>query len=400
MTTVRNFPQRIAAIVVAAGRGERVGTAGGPKQYRAIGGVSIIARTLRAFVEHPRISQVIVAIHSDDRQLFADAVGDLGGKVLAVTGGVDRQASTLAALRAVEKSPPDMVLIHDAVRPFIDAALIDRVVLAATASSGSLPAMPVTDTLKLGVDNVVTGTVDRNLLFNAQTPQAFPFSLILNAHEAAARNVTKKFTDDASIAEWAGMAVRLVEGSPDNVKITYARDIEMANAKLSGGLPDVRTGNGYDVHALEPGDAVILCGVRIPHDRKLSGHSDADVALHALTDALLATCGAGDIGVHFPPSEARWKGAASSIFVEHAAKMIAERSGRITNVDITLICEAPRVGPHRAAMTAAIQSMLGIAPDRISIKATTNEGLGFVGRQEGIAAIATATVVYPGNPPE
>jgi 2-C-methyl-D-erythritol 4-phosphate cytidylyltransferase/2-C-methyl-D-erythritol 2,4-cyclodiphosphate synthase len=216
----------------------------------------------------------------------------------------------------------------------------------------------------------------------------------MKAHHAGKTD----FTDDAAIAEWTGMPVKLVEGSPDNIKLTWARDIEMADQRLSGTrFPDVRTGNGYDVHSFEVGDHVWLCGVKIPHTKKLSGHSDADVGLHALTDALLATRGAGDIGTHFPPSDPQWKGAVSKIFVEHAASLVRAAGGRIANADITLICEAPRIGPHREAMTTAISEMLGIDPGRVSVKATTNERLGFIGREEGIAAIATATVIYPGE---
>lgn len=397
MTSRRQFPQHIAAIVVAAGRGERAGGAGGPKQYRSIGGRAIIAHTLEALLREPRIERIVVAIHGDDTALFSDALDRVPSAVTTVVGGATRQDSVRRALEALAGTRTDAVLIHDAVRPFIAASLLDRVIGALTPDTGACPGLPLVETIKRAEGEMIEATVDRSSLFSAQTPQAFPYPAILDAHARAAAQPDLAFTDDASIAEWTGMPVRLVEGEADNVKITYPRDIEMANAKLSANLPDVRTGNGYDVHTLEPGDAVVLCGVRIPHDRRLSGHSDADVALHALTDALLATCGAGDIGVHFPPSDMRWKGAASSIFVEHAVQLVTGRGGRIANVDITLICEAPRVGPHRAAMTEALQSMLGIAPDRISIKATTNEGLGFVGRQEGIAAIATASVVFPGG---
>jgi 2-C-methyl-D-erythritol 4-phosphate cytidylyltransferase/2-C-methyl-D-erythritol 2,4-cyclodiphosphate synthase len=251
------------------------------------------------------------------------------------------------------------------------------------------------------VDGLVGRTVPRDGLFAAQTPQGFGSDAILAAHERAHAAGRENFTDDAAIAEWAGIAVRLVEGSPDNVKLTWAREIEMANARLSAGLlPDVRTGNGYDVHCFGPGDHVTLCGVAIPHAKTLSGHSDADVGLHALTDALLATCGAGDIGTHFPPSDMKWKGAASRIFVEEAVRIVRARGGRIANADITLIAESPKIGPHRAAMVAELASMLGISPERVSVKATTNERLGFIGREEGIAAIATASVVYPGGLPE
>jgi 2-C-methyl-D-erythritol 4-phosphate cytidylyltransferase/2-C-methyl-D-erythritol 2,4-cyclodiphosphate synthase len=242
--------------------------------------------------------------------------------------------------------------------------------------------------------------VDRAGLFAAQTPQGFPFDAILEAHEKAAESRRGDFTDDAAIAEWAGMPVEIVAGSPDNVKLTWARDIAMADDKLSHGLfPDVRTGNGYDVHAFGPGDHVTLCGVAIPYEKSLTGHSDADVGLHALTDALLATCGAGDIGTHFPPSDPQWKGAASRRFVEHAAGIVRAKGGRIANADITLICEAPKIGPHREKMVEALSGMLGIVAERISVKATTNEKLGFIGRSEGIAAIATAGVIYPGSVP-
>jgi 2-C-methyl-D-erythritol 4-phosphate cytidylyltransferase/2-C-methyl-D-erythritol 2,4-cyclodiphosphate synthase len=395
----------IAVVIVAAGRGERAGqSAEGPKQYRMAGGKPVIRRTLEAFASHPRIGRIVVAIHPDDGRLFATAAGGLFDKVRTVHGGTTRQASTLAALRVLSAGQaPAAVLIHDAVRPFVDAALIDRVVAGIGPKRGALPALPVADTLKrAGTANAVAATVDRAGLFAAQTPQGFPFAAILEAHEAAARAGRDNFTDDCAIAEWAGLAVGIVEGSPDNVKLTWARDIAMADERLSSGsgFPDVRTGNGYDVHAFTAGDAVTLCGVRIANNRSLSGHSDADVGLHALTDALLATCGAGDIGTHFPPSDPQWRGAASRIFVEHAAKLVRERGGRISNADVTLICEAPKVGPHRPAMVAAMADMLKISPDRISVKATTNEKLGFIGRGEGIAAIATATVVFPGALPE
>ena len=263
----------------------------------------------------------------------------------------------------------------------------------------SIPALAVSDTLKKADKKVICGTVERAGLYAAQTPQAFPYLAILKAHISAVESGRSDFTDDASICEWAGIPVNIVEGSPDNVKLTWKRDIELADERLSShsAFPDVRTGNGYDVHSFEPGDHVTLCGVDIPHDAKLNGHSDADVALHALTDALLATRGAGDIGTHFPPSDPQWRGAASSIFVKHAVSIVRAAGGRIANADITLICEAPKVGPHRQAMTATLSELLDIDADRVSVKATTNEKLGFIGRKEGIAAIATATVVYPGR---
>ena len=392
-----------AVVIVAAGRGERAGQADGPKQYRPIGGVPVLRRSIDAFLSHPSVSDIVVAIHEDDEALYRAAVPIADPRLGIVFGGPTRQASTRLALEALATNPPRDVLIHDGVRPFVDAALIDRVVAGLEADEGVLPALPVSDTLKrAGPAGEVQATVPRAGLYSAQTPQGFRFAPILEAHRRAAAQGREDFTDDAAIAEWAGIAVRIVEGSPDNVKLTYAREIAMADEKLSRAapsFPDVRTGNGYDVHSFEPGDHVTLCGVAIPHEMKLNGHSDADVGLHALTDALLATCGAGDIGVHFPPSDPQWRGAASRLFVEHAARIVRARGGRIANADVTLICEAPKVGPHRPAMVAAMAAMLGIAPERVSIKATTNEKLGFVGRREGIAAIATATVVFPGDLP-
>lgn len=390
-----------AAVIVAAGRGERAGLGEGPKQYRRLGSQTIISQTLRRFLDHPAIGRIVVVIHADDTELFASATDDLASQVMTVTGGGTRQESVLLGLRALAENPPTAVLIHDAVRPFVDADLIDRVVDGITFDCGSLPALPVVETLKHGTDDGhVSHTVDRARLFSAQTPQGFPFGVILSAHEKAHESGDREFTDDAAIAEWAGIRVKLVSGDAKNIKLTWARDIEMAQQSATySSFPDVRTGNGYDVHCFEPGDHVTLCGVDIPHDKSLKGHSDADVGLHALTDALLATCGAGDIGTHFPPSDPQWRGAASRIFVEHAAQIVRERGGRIANVDVTIISEAPRIGPHRSAMTAAIAAMLGISNDRISIKATTNEKLGFIGREEGIAAIATANVIYPGEVP-
>lgn len=395
----------VAAVVVAAGRGERAGSPeDGPKQYRLIGGRPVIRHTLEALLGHEAIGIVAVAIHADDEALFSSAVEGLGGRVIAVRGGATRQDSTRLALEAIAGLGPDRVLIHDGVRPFIDRELLGRIIGAIAPGEGALPTLPVSDTLKReDGSGTVTGTVDRKGLHAAQTPQGFMLDEILTAHGKAAEAGRDDFTDDASIAEWAGIPVRIVRGSPDNIKLTWGRDIVMADEKLSrkepDGYPDVRCGTGYDVHSFVEGDHVTLCGVRIAHDRGLNGHSDSDVGLHALTDALLATCAAGDIGTHFPPSDPQWKGAASSIFLAHAARLIREKGGRIANVDVTLVCEAPKIGPHRTGMVAAISSVLGIGPDRISIKATTNEKLGFLGRGEGIAALASASVVYAGTLP-
>jgi 2-C-methyl-D-erythritol 4-phosphate cytidylyltransferase/2-C-methyl-D-erythritol 2,4-cyclodiphosphate synthase len=392
----------IGIVVVAAGRGERAGTSiEGPKQYRRIGGRPVLWHTLKRFLDWPRTGPLAVVIHPDDHALLATAITDLAGRddLIIVEGGATRQASVLNGLRALRDRRVDHVMIQDGVRPFVDDALLNRIAAELDAGkSAVLPAVPVSDTIKRGDSaGLVTGTVPRKDLWAAQTPQSFHFETILAAHERAATAQAADFTDDASIAEWAGIAVQLVQGSIDNVKLTVQRDITMADEKLKGSaLPDVRTGNGYDVHQLEPGDGVTLCGIFIPHDQKLKGHSDADVALHALTDALLATCGAGDIGDHFPPSDMQWKGAPSRIFLEHAAKIVREAGGTIMNADISLIAEAPKIGPHRQAMREKLAEILGISLDRCSVKATTNEKIGFVGRREGIAAIATATVVFRG----
>ena len=394
----------VAVVIVAAGRGERAAQHGkGPKQYREIGGRSVLYRTIEAFASHPAIGRICVSIHSGDDALFRDAASELGGRVLRVFGGATRQELTRLALRALAKEAPATVLVHDAVRPFVDGSLIDRIVAAIDADHGALPALPVSDTLKReAADGTILETVPRAGLHAAQTPQGFPFDTILAAHEKALAAGRTDFTDDAAIAEWAGLAVRIVAGSPDNIKLTWAKDIAMAHERLSRttDFPDVRTGNGYDVHSFEPGEHVTLCGILIPHGKRLAGHSDADVGLHALTDALLATCGAGDIGSHFPPSDPRWKGAPSRIFLEHAASIVRSKGGRIANADITIVCEAPQIGPFRKAMTEMLSDMLKIAVERVSVKATTNEKLGFIGREEGIAAIATASVIYPGEVPE
>lgn len=397
----------IAVLILAAGRGERAGQSSeGPKQYRHLAGKAIIAWTLQAFCKHPLIDKVAVSLHPDDELLFENAIAsgfdELGGlEIIRSHGGPTRQISTRLGLESLEKYQPEFVMIHDGVRPFVDHQMIDRIAASLTPNQGVVPALPVSDTLKQSSsDGFVSKTIPRNGLYAAQTPQAFPFKPILEAHRKARTAGLEEFTDDSAIAEWSGTAAKIVTGSVDNLKLTYARDIDLAHQRMTAGdhdLPDVRTGNGYDVHAFTAGDSVTLCGMEIPHDRSLSGHSDADVALHALTDALLATCGAGDIGTHFPPSDAQWKNANSRIFLEHASAIVSENGGRIGNVDITLICEAPKIGPHREPMVEALAEMLNLDPHRISIKATTNEQLGFIGRKEGIAAIATATVVFPGS---
>lgn len=385
-----------AAVIVAAGRGTRARSADGlPKQYATLAGRSVLARTLEPFLAHAAIENVVVVIHPDDRRLYDLAVDGLTLSA-AVDGGATRQASVLAGLEALAGLAPDRVLIHDAARPFAGTAIIDRVIGALDTSQGAIAAEPLADTLKRAAkDQTIAETIPRAGLWRAQTPQGFRYEAILGAHRTAAAAGRDDFTDDASIAEWAGLTVKLVEGSSDNTKITTADDLARASRLLApppGANVICRTGLGFDVHPFADGDAVWLGGVRIPHTHKLAGHSDADVALHALTDALLGAIGDGDIGQHFPPSDMRWKGAASILFLEDAVKRVRGRSGRIVNVDLTILAEAPRIGPHRPAMQAAISAALGIAPSDVGIKATTTERLGFVGRDEGIAAMAVATV--------
>jgi 2-C-methyl-D-erythritol 4-phosphate cytidylyltransferase / 2-C-methyl-D-erythritol 2,4-cyclodiphosphate synthase len=394
---------RVAAVIVAAGRGERAGDPSeGPKQYRQIGNAPVLAHALLPFIAHEKFDDIVVVIHPDDEDVFTQTVQPhLGGAdIKIVFGDRTRQMSVRRGLESLSDRRPSHVMIHDGARPFIERAVIDRV-LAGLKEVGDaiLPGIAVADTLKsTTLSQRVLKTVPRDGLYAAQTPQGFAYSAILDAHRRAAISADDGFTDDASIAEWADIPVRVVEGSTQNIKLTVREDIAMADQKLSAkaDYPDVRTGNGYDVHRLEPGNGVTLCGVFIAHDQRLSGHSDADVGYHALTDALLATCGAGDIGDHFPPSDPQWKGARSSIFLQHAAEIVRSRGGTITNADVSLICEAPRIGPHREAMRAAMAQDLAVAIERCSVKATTNEMLGFIGRGEGIAAIATATVIYGG----
>ncbi len=386
----------VAAIVVAAGRGLRAGLQSeGPKQFRQVGDRVVLERAVDCFIRCHEIREIIVVVNAEDRDKASECLPARPSVRFAI-GGATRQLSVRAGLDALAGAPPDLVLIHDAARPFLDRATIARVIDGIEPDVAALPAVPLADTLKRATeDGFVGATVDRTSLFGAQTPQGFAYPMIRDAHERAAAAGLHDFTDDTTIAEWAGNRTKIVPGSLDNVKLTFPSDFERAE-QTYGRKPviDVRTGNGYDVHQLVPGNGVTLCGVHIPHDQALAGHSDADVGLHALTDALLATCGAGDIGTHFPPTDPQWRGAASRIFVEHAVKLVQAKGGTICNVDVTLIAEAPRVGPHRAAMLAAMAKMTGLGPDRISVKATTNETIGFVGRREGIAAIATASVVY------
>ncbi len=397
---------KAATIIVAAGRGSRAAANGAPpKQFAVLAGKTVLARSIEAFARHDLIAGVVAVIHPDDRTVYDAVVAELDAavrsKLLPVCyGGATRQASVRHGLSALDARAFDGVLIHDAARPFVTADVITRVVEALTDSPCAIAAIPQTDTLKRGDDQQrVTGTVDRAGLWRAQTPQGFRLGDIHAAHTRAEAAGREDFTDDAAIAEWAGLAVALVPGADRNVKITTEQDIVMARTLLErtagGQRTETRSASGFDVHKFAPGSSVWLCGVEIPHVAKLEGHSDADVGYHALTDALLGAIGAGDIGQHFPPSDMQWKDAASHIFLAHAGKLVSERGGRIVNVDVTILAEAPRVGPHRAEMCARIAACLGIAVERVSVKATTTEGLGFTGRREGIAAMATASVELP-----
>ncbi len=386
-----------AAIIVAAGRGSRAAGAGAkPKQYLPVAGKPVLLRSLSAFIDHDSIGLVQSVIHADDRDLYDETVRELSSAKLLppVSGGQSRQQSVLAGLRALNPHRPDTVLIHDAARPFAPAAVIGGVIDCLKDEVACLAGLPLSDTLKSEENGHVARTISRDGLWRAQTPQGFHFEAILAAHEKAAAAGREDFTDDAAIAEWQGLNVALVMGSERNVKLTTAEDFELAERFLAGEAHwrETRTGTGFDVHAFEPGDHVVLCGVRVPHEGKLAGHSDADVGLHALTDALLGTIGAGDIGQHFPPSDPKWKGTDSSVFLAHTAHLLAEAGARIVHVDVTLICERPKIGPHRDTMRSRVAEILGITPDRVSVKATTTEGLGFTGRREGIAAMASATV--------
>jgi len=375
------------ALVVAAGRGNRMG-GGPPKQYRLLGGRPLLRHALERLAGHPRIGGVRAVIHADDRADYERAAAGLALEP-PVAGGATRQESVLRGLESLGQPAPRNVLIHDGARPFVDRTTVERVLDALAEAPGAVAALPVTDTLKRGADGRIAATIERHGLWRAQTPQGFRYPEILAAHR---RFAGEELTDDAAVAERAGLAVRLVAGSPDNIKITTADDLARAERWLAGVGGETRVGQGFDVHRFGPGDHVMLGGVRVAHTRGLEGHSDADVALHALTDALLGALGAGDIGTHFPPSDARWRGADSAVFLRHAGDLIAARGGRIVNLDLTLICQAPKVGPHRAAMVARIAEILAIDAGRIGVKATTTEGLGFTGRGEGIAAQAVAVL--------
>jgi len=357
---------------------------------------------MRAFLAHPRISAVRAIIHPDDLGIYGNAVRPFSANRRLLDpafGGAERQESVRLGLESVASLSPSHILIHDGARPFVDNHVIDRILDALGDNEGAIAALPVHDTIKKSDGDArphIAGTVSRDGLWRAQTPQGFAFGALLAAHQSAKG---KMLTDDAAVAEAAGIRVRLVPGSPDNMKITQAEDFGMAELILGRrqAMYEYRTGHGYDVHQFERGEGTTLCGVTIPHSAKLKGHSDADAGMHALTDAILGALAAGDIGDHFPPSDPRWKGAPSRIFLERACALVHEAGGSLTHLDVTLVCEAPRIGPHRAAMRQALSDITGLSVDRISVKATTTEELGFTGRREGLAAFATATIRLPSH---
>ncbi|MHA6261996.1 bifunctional 2-C-methyl-D-erythritol 4-phosphate cytidylyltransferase/2-C-methyl-D-erythritol 2,4-cyclodiphosphate synthase [Arenibacterium sp. CAU 1754] len=373
-----------AALIVAAGRGERAG-GDSPKQWQPLAGRRMLDHTISAFRTCPGIDRIVVVLHPDDMGQDA-GLAALG--LLVVSGGADRAGSVRNGLRALADQPPKNVLIHDAARPCVSHAVIGRVIAALETTSGAAPAVPVVDALWTGAAGIVTGTQDRTGLFRAQTPQGFDYAAICAAHTAHPGGAA----DDVEVAREHGIAVAIVPGDSDNLKVTLPEDFTRADRILRGSM-DIRLGNGFDVHRFGPGDHVTLCGVNVPHARGLQGHSDADVGMHAVTDAIYGALAEGDIGQHFPPSDPQWKGAASDIFLRHAVDLARDKGFRISNVDCTLICELPKIGPHAAAMRSAMADILGLDEGAVSVKATTSEQLGFTGRGEGIAALATATLV-------
>jgi len=390
---------RVAAVVVAAGRGTRTGL-DYPKQYKVMDGSPMVRESLRAFAEHPQVDLVLPVIHPDDTTRFAAAAEGLG-VAQPVAGAATRQGSVRAGLEALTGEAPAIVLVHDAARPFTSSALISRAIAAATKNGAAVPGMPVTDTVKL-VDGEggVTATLNRAALRTVQTPQAFAYPALLDAHRRAAAEGREDFPDDAALVEWAGFKVTVFEGERGNMKMTTPEDFARIDRDAQAALGDIRTGIGYDIHAFDSGgDHVWLGGVKIPHERKLSGHSDADVALHALTDAVLGALADGDIGVHFPPSDEQWRGASSDKFLKFAVERVKERGGIVSHLDVAIVAEAPKINPRRDEMRARIAEIAGLSIDRVGVKATTNEKLGALGRAEGIAAYATATIRLPWSTP-
>jgi 2-C-methyl-D-erythritol 4-phosphate cytidylyltransferase/2-C-methyl-D-erythritol 2,4-cyclodiphosphate synthase len=391
----------VVALIVAAGRGSRAG-GGVPKQYRLLAGRPVLARTLESFLTHPLVDRVCVVIHPDDNGPYDTAVASLAPPLAKrltppAKGGETRQDSVRIGLEGLGEPDGAVVLVHDAARPFVDAALIDRAI-GAGESGAAVPGVPVTDTIKMiDPDGDVAVTPDRSSLRAIQTPQAFRYGPLLAAHRRAAEAGLHGFTDDGALAEWAGLTVQVFEGEPHNIKLTHPADFAEAERRLKDEAMTyvTRLGTGFDVHAFAQGDHVWLGGVRVPHDRGVLAHSDGDVILHALTDAVLGALADGDIGTHFPPSGAQWRGASSDRFLAHAVGLVRQRGGIVDHLDTTLLCETPRLGPHREAMRQRIAEIAGLRLDQVSLKATTTEKLGFIGRREGIAAQAAATIRLP-----
>ena len=374
---------RIAALLVAAGLGSRFG-ASAPKQFALLAGRPVIRHAANGLVPYVSMLQPV-----GDAALIGPALEGVD-HLSAVPGSVTRQESVRAGLEALASHAPDLVLVQDAARPVVPPATVEAVLAALEAHDGAIPAIPVADTLKRGAGGLVSATVPRDGLFRAQTPQGFHFPLLLSLH----RRHRGGATDDAGLLEDAGRTVALVRGDEDNIKLTYPEDL-MRLERVLGGASVPRVGTGFDVHRMEAGRPMILCGVSVPHEMGLAGHSDADVGIHALCDAIYGALNEGDIGRHFPPSEATWKDADSARFLLHAADRIRARGGRLVNADVTLICERPKITPHAEAMMARLASLLEVDASRISVKATTTERLGFPGRGEGIACQAVATVLLP-----
>ena len=396
----------VAAIIVAAGRGLRAGE-GLPKQFRSVGGVPVIARSINALLSAPEIASGVVVIHEDDRAPYDECLPHVDWRcreklLPPVSGGETRQDSVRIGLDALRGSPPEIVLVHDAARPFASAELVGAAIEAGRKCGAAIPGIPVADTIKLvDEDGRVVETPQRSRLRAVQTPQSFAYIRLLDAHHRAVSANLRSFTDDGALIEWAGFPVLVFPGDPANVKLTHPADFERAGAVATRSREALvtRLGTGFDVHAFGEGDHVWLGGVRVPHSRGVIAHSDGDVILHALTDAILGALADGDIGIHFPPSDPQWKGVSSDRFLAYAADRVRTRGGIIDHLDVTLLCEAPRLAPHREAMRSRIAEIAGIPIAHVSLKATTTEKLGFTGRGEGLAAQAAATVRLPETSP-
>ena len=382
---------RVAALVLAAGQGSRAG-GDTPKQFRPIGGKAVIAHSVQALAAHPLVGAVYLVIGAGQEETVRSLIDE--DQVASILQGADsRRGSVRAGLEAIAAAGgADRVLLPDAARPFLSASMIDQLLAALDFAPGAIPALPVADTLVKSAGDLVGDIVDRSALFRVQTPQAFHFDAILTAHRNWDNG--REATDDAQMLRHAGHDVTLVPGDERLEKLTYPQDFIRAEALLAS-QRTTRVGMGYDVHRLAADEELWLCGIQVPHETGLAGHSDADVAIHAIVDAILGALAEGDIGTHFPPSDPQWRGAASSRFLEYAGERVTFRGGRIDHIDVTIICEAPKIGPHRDAMRQRISDLLGIPLDRVSVKATTTERLGFAGRREGIAAQAVATISLP-----